>query len=1414
MVLVSCDESHVTTPTPPEPPPGGDTTPPTITKVVPVNGATSIQLASTIQVVFSEQVQPSTVNGSTFSIHGSGAVDGTVTLADSIALFAPSAPFAPNTTYTARVTAGVKDLAGNPLASEYIWSFTTGPVPDTTPPTVVAITPGNSAAGVAPATTIEATFSELVKASTVTTGTFLVTGSGPVSGTVTLNGSTAVFTPSGPLDYATAYTARVTGVQDLAGNTLASDFVWTFTTAPPPDVTPPSVISVAPLPGETGVGVSSTVRATFSEAVEPATVTTSTLTLEGSGGPVAGSVTLTNFTATFTPSSPLAYSTTYTARVTTGVHDLAGNAMASDTSWTFTTGAAPDLTPPTVTDKSPLAGATNVSIGTAVTATFSEAVAPGSVTTASFLLTGTGPVAGTVSLNGTTATFTPSSSLAYGTTYTARITTAVQDLAGNHLASEQIWSFTTPPPPDVTPPTVTAVTPLAGATGVAVATTVTATFSEALASASVSPTTFLVTGVGPVGGTVALNGTTATFTPSSPLAYSTTYTARITTGVEDVAGNNLAADFTWTFTTGAAPDTTPPAVTANTPLAGATGVPVATTVTATFSEAVAPASVSTTTFRLTGGAPVAGTVTLNGTTATFTPSSPLAYSTTYTARITTGVEDVAGNNLAADFVWTFTTGAAPDLTPPTVTAVSPLAGATGVPIGTAVSGTFSEALAPASVSATTFTLAAGVVPVLGTVSLAGQVATFTPLVPLLFNTTYTAHLTTGIEDEAGNNLAVEFVWSFTTGLAPDTTPPTVSSTTPLDGATGVSAGTTVSATFSEDIAPASATSATFLLNGGSPVAGTVSVAGSTATFTPSAPLASNTTYTATLETGIEDLAGNNLQADFVWSFTTVVMADQAPVADAGPDQDVAFGQTVTLDGTGSSDPDGDPLTYTWTETEGIDVTGGSGTLTGPKPTFTAPSEIARLDFDLVVSDGALSSPADGVSIYVAPEVGVIHVAPTGSDSNAGTRAAPLRTIGTGLTAAASGGHPLFIAGGTYTESITLPAGVQAYGGFDPATWRRNPSTFETTIDGGRIAVTGTASTHDIALDGLVIKSANATVPGQSSYAILLDHSQTIAVTRCLILPGTGAPGAEGTGGASGQSGGVGSAGHNGNCDKDDAPGQPGAGGAGFIFDGGPGGRGGLRTAFAGSDGDSGQGPAAGSGGPGGVATADLDGAEGQPGGPGGTGASGGGGTAWGAWSGLDYIPAAGDAGTSGESGSGGGGGGGSSGGAAVDADAGSGNGGGGGGGGGQGGLGGGAGGGGGGSFGIVLLGATGVTVTDCVIQTSAGGAGGAGGSGGAGGPGGAGAPGAQRCANEIGAGGTGGDGGAGGTGGGGGGGGGGPSVGFVHDASAVLNESGTTVDLGPAGAAGGGPGTPGSPGVAIRSIDLSSPPAARRTASR
>ncbi len=89
---------------------------------------------------------------------------------------------------------------------------------------------------------------------------------------------------------------------------------------------------------------------------------------------------------------------------------------------------------------------------------------------------------------------------------------------------------------------------------------------------------------------------------------------------------------------------------------------------------------------------------------TFTPSSNLAYSTTYTGTITTGVRDLAGNAMAANYIWSFTTGAAPDTTPPTVTAVSPGIGATDVPITSTLTATFSEAMDASTINTSTFTL--------------------------------------------------------------------------------------------------------------------------------------------------------------------------------------------------------------------------------------------------------------------------------------------------------------------------------------------------------------------------------------------------------------------------------------------------------------------------------------------------------------------------------------------------------------------------------------------------------------------------------------------------------------------------------------------------------------------------------------
>ena len=94
--------------------------------------------------------------------------------------------------------------------------------------------------------------------------------------------------------------------------------------------------------------------------------------------------------------------------------------------------------------------------------------------------------------------------------------------------------------------------------------------------------------------------------------------------------------------------------------------------------------------------------------------------------------------------------------------------------------------------------------------------------------------------------------------------------------------------------------------------------------------------------------------------------NNAPVADAGPDQTIDAGDAVSLDGSGSSDPDGDTLTYAWTQTSGPSVTLSDAS--SANPGFTAPNADATLVFSLTVNDGTADSAADTVAItVVAPD---------------------------------------------------------------------------------------------------------------------------------------------------------------------------------------------------------------------------------------------------------------------------------------------------------------------------------------------------------------------------------------------------------------------------------------------------------------
>jgi len=306
---------------------------------------------------------------------------------------------------------------------------------------------------------------------------------------------------------------------------------------------------------------------------------------------------------------------------------------------------------------------------------------------------------------------------------------------------------------------------------------------------------------------------------------------------------------------------TTPSVTSETPASAASGVAVSSPIAATFNEAVQSNTIG---FTLKNGSnPVATTFSYNSSTntATWTYSTPLAYGTNYTATIS-GAKSTSGVTMTAPFSWSFTTDAAP----PSVTSKTPASGATGVAVSTAPTATFNEAVQASTIS---FTLKNGSNTVATTFSYnsSTNTATWTHSTPLAYGATYTATVS-GAKDSAGDPMTSAVSWSFTTAAA---VTPTVTSETPVSGASGVAVSSPISATFNEAVQ--SSTIGLTLENGSNTVATTFSYNSSTntATWTPSAALAYGTTYTATIS-GAQSSSGTAMTAPFTWSFTTAAQS--------------------------------------------------------------------------------------------------------------------------------------------------------------------------------------------------------------------------------------------------------------------------------------------------------------------------------------------------------------------------------------------------------------------------------------------------------------------------------------------------------------------------------------------------------------
>lgn len=545
-------------------------------------------------------------------------------------------------------------------------------------------------------------------------------------------------------------------------------------------------------------------------------------------------------------------------------------------------------------------------------------------------------------------------------------------------------------------------------------------------------------------------------------------------------------------------------------------------------------------------------------------------------------------------------------------------------------------------------------------------------------------------------------------------------------------------------------------------------------------------------------------------------------ADAGEDQIAAVSSTTQLDGTGSSDPDDDELTYVWTQLRGEDATNGVGFLEGEAPLIATPHSVGTLVFELVVWDGEPSDP-DEVVVHVLeePDSAIFVDGAGGNDSNGGTMNSPLRSFDAAVAAANAGSRDIYLKNwsGRYEasgEQTSLRGGVSVYGGYGEEWFRdstdKTPlavgpgglvvpvNSEKTTVSGLSIeAAGGEGSVLGLALVGdgdsektavvadLDVVTGNSTGSNSDrNLAMGIADLDIVIVERVVLRPGFAGDGAHGDAGeaatVSGNPGGNANGG---------SPGS-GAGGSPSVVRGGSGGQPGNALASKGGSGTAGGG---GSAAPGVGGDPGENGGVGQggPGGDGGVGGEGGQSTTDDL---VSLLPPDGADGGSGGTGSGGGGGGGGGGLVGLTGGAG-----GGGGGGGQGGDGGGSGSGGGESVGLIVDNVDSLTIIDSDIAGGRGGAGGDGGIGGDatfGGPGGFGSEGACSflgCgAGQAGDGGRGGGGGAGGRGGWGGAGSGGFSIGVWAINSSVTVTGGHIA--GGRGGNGGSGGWPGNSGAA------------------
>ncbi len=654
---------------------------PSVLSMRPGNGATGVPTNTVITLFTSAPMNSGSATGALHVSQNGVIISGATNVGSNgqSIEFTPTSALSAGASIQVFLDSTAQDIYGNYL-SYFSGQFTVAGSPTNTASSAQAVNPLNNATNVPLNTIIQVQYDQALLASTINSSNVtLYDGTAGIYLTPTLslvgNGQVINIAPTSNLTAGDYYSVNISsGVTNTVGLAVNA-FNPNFTAGTTADTAKPTITTVAPPNLATNIGTNAGVTVNFNKAINPISVTGSSIQLSGNSiTEVPSSISFTpDYTRTMiVPQAPLPSSTLMTIAIS-GVTSEAGVAVTSK-STTFTTMAGADFIAPYVVNPSVQGGQT-VGTNAAFALQFNKPIDIGSIDVATvgictvyggYACTYFGgqfvPATVSWSADQTTVFVVPTSPLTASSQYSL-VSQNLTDLAGN-VQTDSFQPFNTGTGTDTTGPVVQRVSPPSGFTGVPINAPVQILFNKAISGASLGGVT-LKKGTSVIPATVSLfdGDQGIQLLPLVPLATSTVYTINVT-GVKDITGNAQSSFASQSFTTGTGTDLLPPTIVSTNPTNGQTSVPDNTTVQVIFSEAMDAASFDqNTSFVLidpsSNVVPATITFSTDYKTATLHPNATLISGVTYTMYVgypyvSYYLYDLGGNALYGTYI-SFTT---------------------------------------------------------------------------------------------------------------------------------------------------------------------------------------------------------------------------------------------------------------------------------------------------------------------------------------------------------------------------------------------------------------------------------------------------------------------------------------------------------------------------------------------------------------------------------------------------------------------------------------------------------------------------------------------------------------------------------------------------------------------------------------